>query len=232
MTPEPLPPSPWVFDPSAWPAEDCVAVGADLEPSTIVAAYRAGAFPMPLGTTVRGDGRVAAGPMAWWSPTERGVLRLDALRVSRSLRQSCGRYTTTVDRAFGDVIAACADPARPGAWISAEILEAYVRLYELGWAHSIETWDADGGLAGGLYGLAIGGLFAGESMFHHARDASKVALVGLVDVLSDNHANRRLIDVQWRTDHLATLGVTTWARSRYLQGLSTLVGVPLPALWR
>ncbi|MGH3322566.1 MAG: leucyl/phenylalanyl-tRNA--protein transferase, partial [Streptosporangiaceae bacterium] len=128
-------------------------------------------------------------------------------------------------------IRACADPARPGSWISADIIAAYERLHALGWAHSIEVWDADGALAGGLYGLAIGGLFAGESMFHHARDASKVAIVGLVDVLSDEHVSRRLVDVQWRTDHLATLGVVAWPRSRYLQGLPDITETPLPTAW-
>lgn len=213
-------------------------MGADLEPETIIAAYRAGAFPMPLGsmrtsTRVRGGALpAAASPMTWWSPTERGVLPLDRLHVSRSLRRSRHWYTTTVDRAFGEVVEACADPARPGAWISDEIQGAYERLHALGWAHSVEAWDADGQLVGGMYGLAIGGLFAGESMFHRARDASKVALVGLMDVLGDEHAERRLVDVQWRTEHLGTLGVASWPRSRYLQRLPALVEVPLPAVWR
>lgn len=240
MTPQPLPRTPWVFDPETWPPEDCVAIGADLEPETIVAAYRAGAFPMPLEPAVpraqsRGRGartRRSTPSMAWWSPVERGVLPLGGLHVSRSLRRSRGWYDLTVDRAFGEVIGACADPARPGAWISDAILEAYEHLHALGWAHSVEVWDREGRLAGGLYGLAIGGLFAGESMFHRATDASKVALAGLVDVLSDEYADRRLIDVQWRTRHLATLGVVSWPRTRYLGALARLVDVPLPACWR
>ena len=112
---------------------------------------------------------VQAGPqrvLAWWSPDPRGIIPLDGLRVSRSLRRSCDRYAVTVDRAFEDVIDGCADPSRTGRWINEEIRAAYVRLHHLGWAHSVEVWAADGALAGGLYGVAIGGLFAGESMFH------------------------------------------------------------------
>ena len=104
------------------------------------------------------------------------------------------------------MVAACADPARDSGWIDHQIVEAYTRLHLLGWAHSVETWQ-DGRLVGGLYGVAIGGLFAGESMFHRVTDASKVALVGLVDLLCDEHADQRVLDVQWRTDHLGSLGV-------------------------
>ena len=109
----------------------------------------------------------------------RGVLPLDRLRVSRSLRRSCREFEVRIDSAFEAVVARCADPSRPQGWIDRDIRSAYQRLHELGWAHSVETWR-DGELVGGLYGVAIGGLFAGESMFHHARDASKVALVALV----------------------------------------------------
>ena len=217
----PLPPSRWAFDPTAWPADEAVAVGADLEPATLVSAYRAGAFPMPLDDV---------GPMVWWSPQRRGVLRPRGLYVSRSLRRSLRGYETRVDTAFDDVLRCCADPRRDGAWISEDIRRAYGRLHALGWAHSVETYDADGRLVGGLYGLAVGGLFAGESMFHRARDASKVALVALVGLLSsDGHAQRRLVDVQWRTPHLASLGVEEVDRADYLRLLPTLLEVPLPA---
>lgn len=208
----PLPPSMWELDPTAWPRADCVAAGADLEPSTVVDAYRRGAFPMPH-----------EGELLWWSPLERGVLRPADLRVSRSLRQSVRRLQVSVDTAFADVVDACADPSRPGAWIDADVREAYVRLHELGWAHSVEVRD-DGSLVGGLYGLAVGRLFAGESMFHRVRDASKVALVGLVDVLGPD----ALVDVQWSTPHLASLGVVTWPRERYLAALPDLVDAPGP----
>jgi leucyl/phenylalanyl-tRNA--protein transferase len=158
---------------------------------------------------------------------ERGVLPLDGLRVSRSLRQAVRRMEIRVDTAFADVISACADPARDGRWIDARIVEAYTRLHDLGWAHSVEAWQ-DGELAGGLYGVAVGGLFAGESMFHRARDASKVALVGLVDLLRDEHADHRLLDVQWRTEHLASLGVVTVPRPTYLRMLRRALELPLP----
>jgi leucyl/phenylalanyl-tRNA--protein transferase len=167
--------------------------------------------------------------MGWWSPDPRGVLPLDGLRVSRSLGKACRRYELRVDTAFDEVIAACADPSREGRWITAEIMAAYSRLHALGWAHSVEAWDADG-LAGGLYGVAIGGLFAGESMFHHRTDASKVALVGLVDLLRADGLDR-LLDVQWRTDHLATLGVVEIPRTEYLTRLQSALELPLPAPW-
>jgi leucyl/phenylalanyl-tRNA--protein transferase len=213
--PEPLPVSPWTFDPAGWPDDDCVAAGADLEPATIVDAYRHGAFPMPHD-----------GALLWWSPMRRGVLEPASLHVTRSMRRSAQAYTVTVDTAFADVLDACADPTRPGAWIDPPMRAAYVRLHELGWAHSVETRDADGTLVGGLYGLGIGRLFAGESMFHHARDASKVALMALVDHLGAD----ALIDVQWRTPHLASLGVVEWSRVRYLAALPALVDGP-PPVW-
>lgn len=168
------------------------------------------------------------GQMLWWSPLERGVLRLDDAHVSRSLRRSSKRFTITVDRSFPEVIDACADPNRPGAWIDARIRAAYVRLHGLGWAHSIEVRTDDDALVGGLYGIAIGGLFAGESMFHRVTDASKAAVMGLVALLRDEYADRRLIDVQWQTPHLASLGVTKMPREEYLRALPSLCSVPLP----
>ncbi len=208
---------------------DLVAVGADLEPGTLLAAYRTGLFPMPAGPT--GSRRSRRSPPAWYSPVDRGVLPLDGLVVSRSLRRSARDLEVRVDTAFTDVVRACADPSRDGSWISTEISDAYVWLHELGWAHSVETWR-DGELVGGLYGVAIGGLFAGESMFHRATDASKVALMGLVDVLRADGDERRLLDVQWRTDHLATLGVVEVGRSDYLERLSVALTAPLPERWR
>jgi leucyl/phenylalanyl-tRNA---protein transferase len=221
--PAPLPQSRWAFDPGGWPDADAVAVGADLQPATLLAAYRAGAFPMPIDEV---------DAMVWWSPQRRGVLEPAAMRVSRSLRRSMRRYETRIDTAFSAVVAACADPRRPGAWISAEIRQAYQRLHELGWAHSVETYDSSGRLVGGLYGVAIGGLFAGESMFHHATDASKVALVGLVDALRQEHASQRLIDVQWWTPHLGSLGVVEIDRDDYLRRLAALVDLPPPPALR
>ena len=133
-----------------------------------------------------------------------------------------------VDSAFDEVVAGCAEPTRPHGWIDDRIQRAYRRLHELGWAHSVETW-CDGELVGGLYGLGIGGLFAAESKFHRRTDASKAAVVALATGLVDDHP--RLIDVQWRTDHLASLGVTEIPRSRYLERLHTVLSSPDPQLF-
>ena len=207
-------PAPCVWslpDPAHAPAGvELLGGGADLEPGTLLTAYRAGLFPMPLDDDVLG----------WWSPDPRGVLPLDGLLVSRSLRRSCGRFTVTVDTAFDDVVAGCADPSRPHGWISADVARAYAALHALGWAHSIEVRDDEGALVGGLYAVEIGGLVAGESMFHRATDASKVAVVALVERMRDaGDVSRRLFDVQWRTDHLATLGVVDVPRTVYLRRL-------------
>jgi leucyl/phenylalanyl-tRNA--protein transferase len=214
------PPSPWAFpcgDAIEWGAQgDLAALGADLEPGTLLAAYRCGLFPMPI------DER----DLGWWSPDPRGVLPLDRLRVTKSLRRSCREFEIRVDTAFREVMVACADPSREGSWIDPAFVRSYTTLHELGWAHSVEAWRGDV-LLGGLYGVSIGGLFAGESMFHRARDASKVALVALVDLLSDGR--ERLLDVQWRTPHLATLGVVEWPRAAYLRRLHDVLDTPLPA---
>lgn len=202
--------------------DDLVGSGADLEPGTLLAAYRTGLFPMPVPDSPT---------MLWWSPAQRGVLPLAGLKVSRSLRQSSAKYDIRVDSAFADVIRACADPERDGGWITEDVIEAYTRLHHDGWAHSVEAWDQDGRLAGGLYGLAIGGLFAGESMFHRQRDASKAALVALVRAMSDQHADERLIDVQWKTPHLERLGVVDVPRKEYLALLKRALKLPLPEVF-
>lgn len=224
--PRPTEPEPthWVFPPpEQWdPEDDLVAVGADLQPGTLLAAYRSGLFPMP--TTFRGA------PMGWFSPVARGVLPLDGLRVSRSLRRSARDFEIRVDTAFEEVMAECGRPDRPDGWITDEFRDAYCGLHDLGWAHSVEAWR-DGRLAGGLYGVAIGGLFAGESMFHRERDASKVALMGLADLLGDQHRERRVLDVQWQTAHLATLGVVVHPRTDYLAALRVALATPLPVGW-
>lgn len=225
MTPVEPPPSRWSFGqaPLLDLPDDLVGVGADLEPGTLLAAYRRGLFPMPAG----GPG----GPLQWFCPMQRGVLPLDGLVVPRSLRRSCRDFEIRVDTAFADVVDGCADPMRSQGWIDDDIRAAYLRLHGLGWAHSVEAWR-DGRLAGGLYGVAIGGLFAGESMFHRERDASKVALVGLVDLLRDEYAAARLVDVQWVTPHLASLGVVGVDRAAYLRLLGRALRTPLPAAWR
>lgn len=221
--PADLPPNTWDFpDPALAPVgEDLLAVGADLAPATVIAAYRRGLFPME---TERG------GPLGWWSPDPRGIVPLDGVRISRSLRRSCGRLRATVNAAFREVMIACADPRRRHGWITAEFIEAYTELHRLGWAHSIEVWQGED-LVGGLYGVQVGGLFAGESMFHRVPDASKVALVALVDVLGAERGARegRLLDVQWATPHLQSLGAIAVARLDYLQRLSVAVRLP-PAI--
>jgi leucyl/phenylalanyl-tRNA--protein transferase len=203
--------TPWQFPPANEADEHgVVGVGADLEPGTLLAAYRNGMFPMPIPGRRR---------IAWWSPDPRGVLPLDGLVISRSLRRSVTRYEVTVDAAFADVVRACAAPDRDGGWITSEIEEAYVGLHRLGWAHSVETWDTERNeLVGGLYGVKVAGLFAGESMFHRRRDASKVALVGLVERLRATGAV--LLDIQWLTPHLASLGAVEISRAEYLRRLS------------
>ncbi len=225
------PPSRWVFpnDPGTLAAAaghgEVVGVGADLQPGTILAAYRAGLFPMPA----------RRGLVAWWSPDPRGIVPIEpeehgsGLRVTRSLRRSCRRFEIRVDTAFDKVIDACADRRRPGAWIDRNVARAYRQLHQLGWVHSVEAWDEAGDLAGGLYGVAIGGLFAGESMFHWQVDASKVALVGLVSILRDAGAAGRVLDVQWATPHLASLGAVAVSRVEYHRRLSVALDRPQPA---
>jgi leucyl/phenylalanyl-tRNA--protein transferase len=215
------PASPWRFPPAGDADEHgLVGIGADLEPGTILAAYRHGLFPMPVDR-----GRT----LGWWSPDPRGIIPLEGLRVTRSLRRSCHRFEVTVDTAFAEVIRACGDPDRPHGWLTPAMIEAYTRLHDLGWAHSVEARTPEGELAGGLYGIAIGGLFAGESMFHRRRDASKVALVHLVTLLRDGGAG--LLDVQWQTGHLASLGGVEVSRERYLDLLADALDQPLPSVF-
>jgi leucyl/phenylalanyl-tRNA--protein transferase len=191
-----------------------VCVGGDLEPGTLLAAYRGGLFPMPY------DRR----RLGWWSPNPRGVLPLDGLLVSRSLRRSRRRFEVRVDTSFTTVMKACGAPTRRGGWITPAFVRAYSRLFELGWAHSVEAWTPEGELAGGLYGVAIGGLFAGESMFHRRADASKVALVALVERL--RAGGFTLLDVQWATPHLTSLGTRQITRRDYLARLRVALSEP------
>lgn len=217
-----LGPSRWSFPPpEVADPHGFVASGGDLAPETLVAAYCSGLFPMPLGRRNR---------LGWWSPDPRGILPLDNLRVTRSLRRSLRRYEVRIDTAFVEVMSHCADPRRPHGWITSEFIEAYERLFRLGIAHSVECWDDAGRLVGGLYGVSIGGLFAGESMFHRATDASKVALVALCEVLATVPGT--LLDVQWLTDHLASLGAIEVARSDYLKLLERALELPAPTFER
>ena len=212
----------WGFpEPSSYGPDDLVALGGDLSPGTILAAYRQGLFPM----------HTREGDLGWWSPIERGIIPVDGLIVSKSLRRSRRRYRVTFDQDLAAVIAGCADPNRLNAWIGAEIIDAYLELGRLGWVHSVEAWTPAGDLAGGLYGVLIGGLFAGESMFSRERDASKVALVVLVEALRPQPS--ALLDVQWVTDHLASLGAVVMERGEYLRRLSAAIDAPrVPGPWK
>ena len=207
------PPTAWVFPPADTADEtEIVGVGGDLEPGTLLTAYRSGLFPMRVG---RG------GPVAWWSPDPRGILPVDAFRESHSLRRSRRKFAISVDAAFGDVMRACADPTRPHGWIDDDFIRAYTTLHGLGWAHSVEAWSADGALTGGAYGVAIGGLFAAESMFHRVDDASKVALAALVERLVAHRF--ALLDVQFLTDHLSSVGAVAIPREAYLARLRAAI---------
>lgn len=184
-----------------------MAIGADLEPGTLLSAYRAGLFPMPYRRR----------QVAWFSPDPRGIIPLDGFHISRSLQRSVRRFEVSLDTAFREVMEACADPSRPGAWINRAFIDAYCRLFELGWGHSAEVWR-DGELVGGVYGVRIERFFAGEAMFHRATDASKVALAHLVDYLVADGVG--LFDVQWTTPHLVSLGAIDISRAEYLRRLA------------
>ncbi|UCE84862.1 MAG: leucyl/phenylalanyl-tRNA--protein transferase [Deltaproteobacteria bacterium] len=198
--------------PEAAEPSGLLAVGGDLAPERLLRAYSLGIFPWYSDPD----------PILWFSPDPRMVLVPSELRVSRSLRRAIrrGGCEVRLDTAFERVIAACAAVERPddaGTWITPDMIDAYVRLHRLGYAHSVEAWR-DGRLIGGLYGVSIGGSFFGESMFARESDASKVAFVKLVRQL---HAwNFDLIDCQVRTPHLARFGATDWPRARFLAALA------------
>lgn len=221
-------PSKYVWpDAGSWPTKgDVVARGADLHPSTLIDAYRRGLFPM--------EGVDDENPteIYWWSPQRRGIIPLDGLRITRSMRRSARRYSVRINHDFVRTVLGCASRARDGdrdsngdddgEWITDRFVDAYARLHELGWAHSIETYDGDGVLVGGLYGVRIGGFFAGESMFHLARDASKVALMALVELM--RASDMSLLDTQWLTPHLESLGAVAVPRDDYLRRLASATG--------
>jgi len=193
-----------------------LAMGGDLSPGTLLLAYRNGIFPW------------TTHPITWWSPDPRAVIPLDGLHVSRSLRKLFrkGSFTITFDAAFRAVMEGCA-AARPGrekTWISPQFIAAYTRLNALGFAHSVEVWKEKKELAGGLYGVSIGGFFAGESMFSEARDASKVALVSMVRRLRE--CGFALFDVQLMTPHLQSMGAVEIPRREYLGRLAKATAMP------
>lgn len=197
-------PDPW------WaPADAPAAVGEDLTPTTLVAAYRLGLFPWPAG-----------GRVWWWSPDPRALLPLDGLHIPRTMRRTLrrGGFRCTVDQAFEWVMAGCAERPGEGTWITPAMQRAYARLHHLGHAHSVEVWDEGGCLVGGLYGVAVGAAFSGESMFHRVSDASKVALVETVRRL--HGSGFALFDVQQDTAHLRRFGAVAVPRAVFLRELA------------
>jgi leucyl/phenylalanyl-tRNA--protein transferase len=199
-------------DPRSADPEGLVAIGGDLSVARLLLAYRSGIFPWTVN------------PITWWSPESRGVFELDRFHVSRSLARIIhkGTFEITIDRAFRQVMEGCAAPApgRRSTWISREFLEAYTLLHEQGHAHSLECWQ-DEFLAGGIYGVSIGGFFAGESMFHRVSNASKVALYHLVEHLRGS--DFALFDIQMLTPITSQLGGVTIPREEYLQRLGKAV---------
>lgn len=205
--PRPVAPCRWDLDPSQADENGVVGVGADLDVATLVAAYHRGVFPWPH----------AGMPLMWFSPDPRAVLTPERFHVSRSLRRTllgCG-FETTVDEDVEGVISACARRDE-GTWITAEMRDAYVELAALGWVHSIEVWEGTS-LVGGVYGVQVGGVFTGESMFHRRSDASKIALLDLCSRFQASGG--QFVDVQLPTDHLSSLGALPVARDEFLRVL-------------
>lgn len=206
-----------VADEAQWPK--VTVYGSNWSPEILQRAYRMGMFPMPLETGSDSSG------IGWWAPSRRAIFELDTIRVTKSLRKSAGKFKLTCDKEFELVVRACGNPQRTHGWINEHVVEAYGELHRLGLAHSVEVWR-DGDLVGGLYGVSVGGVFAGESMFHLVADASKVALLGLAQVLRDEVP--RIIDTQWLTPHLQSLGAIEVSRTDYAAILPGLVDLPNP----
>ena len=216
----PLPPSKFFPPAEAADANGLVGYGGELAPEWLLDAYRHGIFPWPMW----GE----EGPLGWWSLNPRAIFEMGSLYVSRRLRRTirARRFTATCDRAFADVMRGCATGRgrQGGTWITPSMFAAYTRLFDLGYAHSVETWR-DGKLAGGVYGVAVGGLFAAESMFYRASDASKVALAHLMA-----HLGARgyvLLDIQQMTDNSARLGAIEIPRCEYLRRLANAIRLPV-----
>jgi len=201
----------WDFPQShRWPSRDFIIPGADLEPDTLLYAYAHGLFPM-----------YDKKDLWWWSPVLRGIIPLDGFHASRSLQKSARHFRCSVNEDFVGVMNKCATTHTDGNWINDEFISAYTRLHQLGHAHSVEVWNNDNELVGGVYGVRINNFFAGESMFHTETDASKVALFHLVQLMQLD--GMELFDVQWLTDHLASLGGIAIPRQEYLTRLAHAV---------
>ncbi|HEY5477931.1 MAG TPA: leucyl/phenylalanyl-tRNA--protein transferase [Tepidiformaceae bacterium] len=209
-------PDPLYSDPSG-----LVATGGDFAPETIIEAYRRGIFPWPH----------PDGERLWFSPEPRAIIPVGALHVSRRLARTLqsGRFRVTMNAAFERVIRACAD-REEGTWVTSSIIDAYCQLHELGWAQSFEVWTSDGGLAGGLYGVRIGGLFGAESMFHTVTDASKVAMVALME--EAERTSIQLVDVQVANSHTASMGAVEIPRAEYLRRLAEAIAQPASVVSR
>ncbi len=197
------------------PVDGLVAIGGDLSLPRMLLAYRSGLFPW------------TANPVTWWSPDPRGILELNEFHCSKSLRKSLRQFHFTRDTAFREVMAGCAEsaPGRTSTWISPPFQRAYEALHEAGYAHSVECWQGEA-LVGGVYGVQVGGFFAGESMFHRASDASKAALFHLVEHLRES--GFALMDIQIVTPHTQQLGARTIPREEYLERLRIAVEISAP----
>jgi leucyl/phenylalanyl-tRNA--protein transferase len=207
--PTPLDASVWDFPtPEQMPKDDLVTLGADLKPETLIDSYKHGIFPMHLQIENKRE-------IGWWSPQQRGILPLNKINISSSLKKSMKKYFVTFDQDFDAVIEGCGDDKRPKGWINKDIKTAYKKLFELGYVHSVEVWNKNDELVGGLYGVEVNGLFAGESMFHKQTDASKTAMVYLVNQLKEA-GGERIFDVQWQTPHLKSMGVIKISRAKYI----------------
>lgn len=207
--PTPLDASVWDFPaPEQMPKDDLVTLGADLKPETLIDSYKHGIFPMHIQIENKRE-------IGWWSPQQRGILPLNKINVSSSLKKSMKKYFVTFDQDFDAVIEGCGDDKRPKGWINKDIKTAYKKLFDLGYVHSVEVWNKKDELVGGLYGVEVNGLFAGESMFHKQTDASKTAMVYLVNQLKEA-GGERIFDVQWQTPHLKSMGVVKISRAKYI----------------
>lgn len=207
--PTPLDASVWDFPaPEQMPKDDLVTLGADLKPETLIDSYKHGIFPMHIQIENKRE-------IGWWSPQQRGILPLNKMNVSSSLKKSMKKYFVTFDQDFDAVIEGCGDDKRPKGWINKDIKTAYKKLFDLGYVHSVEVWNKKDELVGGLYGVEVNGLFAGESMFHKQTDASKTAMVYLVNQLREA-GGERIFDVQWQTPHLKSMGVVKISRAKYI----------------
>lgn len=191
--------------------------GSNWDSETLISAYRTGLFPMPY--EIEGN----ASAIGWWSPKSRAIFYPNQIHVSASLKSAAKKFSVTVNQDFAAVIRACANPERESGWINEDVISAFTMLHQIGVAHSIEVWDSKDRLAGGLYGLELGGVFAGESMFHVSNNASKVALIHLGQLLNDG--SERLIDTQWMTSHLESMGGKPMDREEYCRLLPRLLEI-------